>query len=78
MDNFEWERGYDQRFGLTWVDYDAQERRPKDSARMYRNIAGANAIPEVFSPPPSGHPGNKVNATTRASVQHVVFMTTPI
>lgn len=48
MDNFEWERGYDQRFGLTWVDYDSQERRPKDSARMYRNIAGANAIPEVF------------------------------
>jgi beta-glucosidase len=37
LDNFEWGEGYTQRFGLVWVDYDTQERIPKDSARWYRD-----------------------------------------
>lgn len=48
LDNFEWERGYDQRFGLNWVDYGTQERRPKDSARMYRRFVDRNAIPGTY------------------------------
>ena len=32
MDNFEWAKGYTQRFGMVWVDYATQQRIPKDSA----------------------------------------------
>ncbi len=38
LDNFEWERGYTQRFGLVHVDYDTQARRLKDSARYYAGV----------------------------------------
>jgi beta-glucosidase len=38
MDNFEWARGYAQRFGLVHVDYATQRRRPKDSARLYAEV----------------------------------------
>jgi beta-glucosidase len=37
LDNFEWEHGYDKRFGLVYVDYDTQRRRPKRSALWYRD-----------------------------------------
>ncbi|KAJ7075330.1 beta-glucosidase [Mycena belliarum] len=32
LDNFEWADGYVTRFGITYVDYNTQERIPKDSA----------------------------------------------
>lgn len=35
MDNFEWAAGYEQRFGLVHVDYETQERMPKDSFSWY-------------------------------------------
>ena len=38
LDNFEWARGYDQRFGLVHVDYATQVRTPKDSARVYADL----------------------------------------
>jgi beta-glucosidase len=44
LDNFEWERGYGQRFGITWVDYETQQRTPKDSALWYRQVIEANGI----------------------------------
>lgn len=37
MDNFEWAKGYDDRFGLVYVDYETQQRIPKDSAYWYKN-----------------------------------------
>jgi beta-glucosidase len=44
LDNFEWAHGFDRRFGLFWVDYETQERRPKDSAHWYRDVVAANAV----------------------------------
>jgi beta-glucosidase len=41
MDNFEWNSGYEKRFGLLYVDYATQQRTTKDSALWYRDfIAG--------------------------------------
>ncbi|MBQ8740605.1 MAG: beta-glucosidase [Clostridia bacterium] len=37
MDNFEWAMGYTDRFGIVYVDYETQERIPKDSAYWYKN-----------------------------------------
>ncbi|SET46079.1 GH1 family beta-glucosidase [Stigmatella erecta] len=44
MDNFEWDRGYSQRFGIVWVDYKTQQRIPKDSALWYRGVIAENAV----------------------------------
>lgn len=41
-DNFEWAEGYDQRFGLVYVDYDTEARIPKDSAEWYAGVVKSN------------------------------------
>ena len=38
LDNFEWDYGYDARFGLVYVDYATQQRSVKDSGRRYASI----------------------------------------
>jgi beta-glucosidase len=38
LDNFEWARGYADRFGLVHVDYATQRRTLKDSGRWYRSL----------------------------------------
>jgi beta-glucosidase len=38
LDNFEWEYGYDKRFGIVAVDYETQRRTPKRSALWYRDL----------------------------------------
>ena len=42
MDNFEWANGYKERFGLVYVDYETQQRTPKDSAYWYKNVIVSN------------------------------------
>ena len=41
LDNFEWECGFEPRFGLVEVDYATQERRPRPSAESLRWSAQA-------------------------------------
>lgn len=38
MDNYEWAFGYSKRFGIVYVDYETQERIPKDSFYRYKEI----------------------------------------
>lgn len=42
MDNFEWQFGYQRRFGMIRVDYETQVRTPKLSAEWYRETILAN------------------------------------
>ena len=42
MDNFEWARGYSERFGLVYVDYPTQKRILKDSAYWSQKIIKEN------------------------------------
>lgn len=44
LDNFEWARGYTQRFGIVYVDYETQTRMLKDSAYWYRDVIAANGF----------------------------------
>lgn len=44
MDNFEWEKGYSERFGLVYVDYQTQQRMKKDSAYWYRDVIRSNGV----------------------------------
>jgi beta-glucosidase len=47
LDNFEWERGYTQRFGIVWVDYTTQQRIPKDSALWYKRVITEGAVDDA-------------------------------
>ena len=42
LDNFEWSEGYDERFGIIYVDYATLERIPKDSAAWYKEVIESN------------------------------------
>lgn len=57
VDNFEWERGWSQRFGLWELDIETQARRKRPSADLYKEICTSNSIssdmvkkyaPEIF------------------------------
>ena len=44
LDNFEWTFGYGTRCGITYVNYETQERVPKLSAKFYREVIAHNAV----------------------------------
>jgi beta-glucosidase len=44
MDNFEWSLGYSKRFGITYINYETQQRILKDSAYWYREVIAANEV----------------------------------
>lgn len=44
LDNFEWDSGYRERFGLIYVDYATQRRVPKDSFAWYREVIKTNGV----------------------------------
>ena len=45
LDNFEWDSGYRERFGLVHVDYPTQTRTPKASFDWYRKVIATNGPP---------------------------------
>jgi len=44
VDNFEWERGWTQRYGLWALDVETQERQARPSADLYAEICRANGL----------------------------------
>ena len=44
LDNYEWADGYQKRFGITYVDFQTQQRTPKLSSYFYRGVIAANAV----------------------------------
>jgi beta-glucosidase len=46
MDNFEWNQGFTQRFGIVWIDYKTGRRILKDSAHWYSKVIKDNAVEE--------------------------------
>jgi beta-glucosidase len=56
MDNFEWGFGYKMRFGLFGVDYQTQQRYPKDSAFWYQNVLSTNSVDDESTPEHQGEP----------------------
>jgi beta-glucosidase len=44
LDNYEWAEGFAPRFGLVHVDFETQERTPKPSAFLYRDIIRRNGL----------------------------------
>ena len=45
LDNFEWAYGYSKRFGIVHVDFATQRRVAKASARWYKQVIAAGAVP---------------------------------
>ena len=44
LDNYEWADGYGKRFGITYVDFQTQQRIPKLSSRFYKNVIATNSV----------------------------------
>ncbi len=42
LDNFEWDKGYNERFGIVYVDFATQKRIAKDSAFWYQRVMEEN------------------------------------
>ncbi|XP_049866270.1 lactase/phlorizin hydrolase-like [Pectinophora gossypiella] len=53
MDNFEWMRGYTERFGLYEVDYEdpARTRTPRKSAFVYKQMLRTRELDPHYEPP---------------------------
>ncbi len=48
IDNFEWEKGFDPRFGLVEVNFSTFQRSIRSTARIYSKICQTNSIPSYL------------------------------
>ena len=69
LDNFEWAWGYEKRFGIVRVDYDTQERTPKDSALAYARGVDVAPVSDLRA-------ASRPSRSTASSV-HVCFRASP-
>jgi beta-glucosidase len=53
LDNFEWAQGFARRFGIVFVNYATQERRIRDSGRLWAGLARTGRIPDQAAAAPS-------------------------
>ncbi|MGH7186741.1 MAG: family 1 glycosylhydrolase, partial [Pseudomonadota bacterium] len=56
LDNLEWALGFSKRFGIVHVDFETQQRTPKESARVYSRLIASNGAgldEEDMSPRPA-------------------------
>ncbi len=53
LDNFEWTHGYAHRFGIIHVDFDTLERRARDSATFWSEVARSGVLPAEDQAPSS-------------------------
>ena len=44
LDNFEWAEGFQQRFGLAWVDFESCDRTLKESGHWFGRVTGQNGF----------------------------------
>jgi hypothetical protein len=44
MDNLEWTAGFGNRYGIVYVDFKSQKRKPKMSASFFRECSRRNAV----------------------------------
>lgn len=51
MDNFEWRRGYSERFGIHYVNFSdpSKPRTPKASARFYQQLIRENGFKHGYT-----------------------------
>lgn len=54
LDNFEWNQGYKERYGIVHVDYQTQRRTLKDSGLWYRDVIAGNGMPVTGGFPGTG------------------------
>lgn len=52
LDNFEWDKGYTERFGIVYVDFPTQKRIVKDSAYWYEEVIRTNGANLSINNPP--------------------------
>ena len=53
LDNFEWEKGFSERFGIVHVDFATQKRTAKDSAFWYQKVIESNGKTLSVNNPPA-------------------------
>lgn len=53
LDNFEWEKGFSERFGIVHVDFATQKRTAKDSAFWYQKVIESNGKTLSINNPPA-------------------------